>query len=168
MSKALFYIALIVGAFILFKFILNKYFGGKRGLYTYRSQESFMSSAERDFFGVLKSAVGSKYQIFAQVHLPTILDCKINGQNWHGAFRHIGEKSVDFVLCDSISLKPLLAIELDDKSHDEESRQLRDEEVERIFKEADLPLLRFENQGQYDQAGIARRIDEVLDVTKLA
>lgn len=168
MSKALFYIALIVGAFALFKFILNKYFGGKKGLYTYQSKESFMSSAEREFFGVLKSAVGSKYQIFAQVHLPTILDHKINGQNWHGAFRHIDEKSVDFVLCDSISFKPLLAIELDDKSHDEESRQQRDEKVERIFKEANFPLLRFENHGQFDQAGIARRIDETLNVTKLA
>ncbi|MBP6929451.1 MAG: DUF2726 domain-containing protein [Candidatus Moranbacteria bacterium] len=168
MTKSIFYLILILGVFALFKFFLEKYFSEKKKIYTYRSKESFMTSAEREFFGVLKSAIGEKYQIFAQVHLPTILDCKINGQNWHGAFRHIDEKSVDFVLCDSISLKPLLAIELDDKSHDEESRQLRDEEVERIFKEANLPLLRFENHGQYDQAGIARRIDEVLDVTKLA
>lgn len=168
MFKTLFYIVLIVGAFALFKFILNKYFGEKKKSYSYKLKESFMTPAEREFFGVLRSAVGEKYQIFAQVHLPTILSHKVDGQNWRGAFRHIDEKSVDFVLCDSINLRPLLAIELDDKSHNEESRQLRDEEVERIFKEANLPLLRFENHGQYDQAGIARRIEEVLNVTRLA
>lgn len=168
MAKSIFYIILILGAFALFKFFLNKYFGENKKEYVYRAKESFMTSAEREFFGVLKSVVREKYQIFAQVHLSTILDHKVNDTNRWGAFRHIDEKSVDFVLCDPVSLKPLLAIELDDKSHDEKPRQLRDEEVERIFEEAGLPLLRFENHGQFDQTEITRRIEEILNVTKLA
>ncbi len=127
-----------------------------------------MTPAEREFFEVLKSAVGEKYQIFAQVHLPTILDHKVNGQNWRGAFRHIDEKSVDFVLCDPINPRPLLAIELDDKSHDEDIRQLRDEEVNRIFSEAGLPLLRYDNHGHFDQVDIIRRIEEKLNPVRLA
>lgn len=102
------------------------------------------------------------------MHLPTILDYKVNGQNWRGAFRHVDEKSVDFVLCDPVNLKPLLAIELDDKSHDEESRQLRDEEVNRIFEEANLPLLRVPNHGHFNQTQISRLIEEKFNSTRLA
>lgn len=150
------------------KFFLEKYFGEKKKEYTYRAKESFMTPTEREFFGVLKSAVGEKYQIFAQVHLPTILNHKVDGQSWRGAFRHIDEKSVDFVLCDPINLKPLLAIELDDRSHNEEPRQLRDEEVNRIFEKVDLPLLRIQNHGHFDQTKISRSIEEKLNFIRLA
>ncbi len=162
MTKLFLYIVLILGAFALLKFFLEKYRGEKKKEYTYRAKESFMTPAELEFFGILKSLVGEKYQIFAQVHLPTILDHKIIGQNWHGAFRHIDEKSIDFVLCDPINLKPLLAIELDDKSHDEEPRQLRDKEVERIFEEAKLPLLRVPSHGHFNQIEILHLIEEKL------
>lgn len=168
MTKPIFYVVLILGALALFKFILNKYFCEKKKEYTYRAKEFFMTPAERDFLGVLESAMGERYQIFAQVHLSTIFDHKVIGQNWYGAFRHINEKSVDFVLCDPVNLKPLLAIELDDKSHDEESRQLRDEEVNQIFEKADLPLLRIQNQGHFDQIQISRSIYEKLSLIRLA
>jgi len=162
MTKAFLYIVLILGAFALLKFLLEKYLGEKKKEYTYRAKESFMTPAELEFFGILKSIVGEKYQIFAQVHLPTILDHKVVGQNWHGAFRHIDEKSIDFVLCDPVNLKPLLAIELDDRTHDEEPRQLRDKEVERIFGEAGLSLLRVPNHGHFDKEEIAKQIFEKL------
>lgn len=162
MTKSIFYIVLMVGAFALWKLFLEKYFDEKKKEYTYRAKESFMTPAELEFFGILKFVVGEKYQIFAQVHLSTILDHKVAGQNWHGAFRHIDEKSIDFVLCDPINLKPLLAIELDDKSHDEEFRQLRDKEVERIFEKTSLSLLRVQNHGHFDKEEIAKQIFEKL------
>ena len=52
-------------------------------------------------------------------------------------------KSVDFVFCDKDYCRPLLAIELDDYSHNREDRKIRDAEVERILQQAQLPLLRF-------------------------
>jgi very-short-patch-repair endonuclease len=97
------------------------------------------------------------------VHLPTLVDHKIVGQNWHGAFRHIDEKSVDFVLCDKEKISPILAIELDDKTHEHQARQERDKEVERILKEAGMPLLRIENHGRFSPGDFARRIKEALD-----
>lgn len=57
----------------------------------------------------------------------------------------LNEKSVDFVLCDKEDVRILLAIELDDKSHDEVKRTERDQVVEAILKEAELPLLRIKS-----------------------
>ncbi|MDE2040977.1 MAG: DUF2726 domain-containing protein [Patescibacteria group bacterium] len=70
------------------------------------------------------------------------MDNKVIGQDWYGAFRHIDEKSVDFVLCRKEDLYPVLAIELDDRSHERPDRQQRDREVERILDGSGLPLLR--------------------------
>ncbi len=69
------------------------------------------------------------------------------GQDFRRARSHIDRKSVDFLLCDSIELKPVLAIEYDDKSHGLEDRMDRDTVVEAIFLEAGLPLLRIPNTG---------------------
>ena len=137
----------------------------KKSTYRYQRKEFFMSRPEHLFFDVLVSIVGDRYYVFSQVHLSTILDNKVKGQNWRGAFRHIDEKSVDFVICDKAYIKPLLAIELDDSSHERVSRQDRDAEVERIFKEVGLPLLRFANQNQFNKDEIKNQIFQTLNIT---
>lgn len=108
------------------------------------------------------SAVGQEYYVFAQVHLPTIVDNKVVGQNWRGAFRHINEKSVDFVLCDKAYISPKLAIELDDRTHERPERKERDIEVERILKDAGLPLLRLNNNGRFNPSELSQKIKELI------
>jgi very-short-patch-repair endonuclease len=130
--------------------------------YRYKGKRFFLSPAEHKFYDALVAAVGHSFYVFAQVHLPTIVDSKVVGQNWRGAFRHIDEKSVDFVLCDKAYISPKLAIELDDASHRRVDRNLRDKEVERILKEAGVPLLRLQTQGQFSPADISRMVAEAL------
>jgi very-short-patch-repair endonuclease len=105
-----------------------------------------MSPTESQFFLKLDKAVSERYYVFPQVHLSAILDHKVKGQTWKYAFSHINSKSVDYVLCDRETLRPTYAIELDDYTHDHKDRQTRDVEVERIFKVAGLPLVRFSNK----------------------
>jgi len=113
-------------------------------------------------FDILVALVGNKYHVFPQIHLATILDHKIVGQNWVSAFRHIDEKSVDFVICDINYIKPLLAIELDDKTHESNVRKNRDAEVEQILSDAQIPLLRIENKGFFDKEIIATQLNNYL------
>lgn len=91
----------------------------------------------------------------------------VKGQNWQGALSHINRKSVDFVLCDKSYISPKLAIELDDKSHQQEDRKTRDQELERILAEAGIPLLRLENHGSFDSAAIQKQIQEKIEAGKL-
>jgi len=78
----------------------------QRKVYKYNRKMFFMTKVEHEFFDVLVKSVGDKYHVFAQVHLPTIIDNKVIGQNWLYVFRHINQKSVDFVLCDKAYLSP--------------------------------------------------------------
>lgn len=150
--------------------VLKKYFpeafSEKEGkpLYNYKRKDFLMSWAEHEFFDILVEAVGDKYYVFPQIHLTNILDNKVVGQNWKGAFRHIDEKSVDYVICDKAYIKPLLAIELDDKTHGQENRRLQDGEVERILSKAGLPLLRFENHGNFNKEEVKYTVLERLKI----
>ena len=131
--------------------------------YDYKRRNWFLTKAEHEFYDALVQAVGQDYIIFAQVHLPTLLDEKVVGQNWKAAFRHVSQKSVDFVLCDKAYISPKLAIELDDKSHDRPDRQDRDIEVERILKGAGIPLLRIQNHGTFNPQDLAQKILTTLN-----
>ncbi len=120
------------------------------------------SRAEHECYDALVAAVGAGYFVFAQVHLPTLVDNKVKGQSWRGAFRHISEKSVDFVLCDKAYISAKLAIELDDKTHERPERQERDREVERILQDAGVPLLRLENRGSFNPSELAQQIKNAV------
>lgn len=130
----------------------------EKAKYQYKRRNFFLTRAEHEFYDVLVSAVGSEYFVFAQVHLPTLLDHTVKGQNWRASLAHINRKSVDFVLCDKSYISPKLAIELDDKSHERPDRQERDKEVERILHEAGVPLLRIENNNRFDASDLALKI----------
>jgi len=121
-----------------------------------------MTAVEHKLYDALIAAVGHQFYIFAQVHLPTIVDNKVPGQYWKSSFRHIDEKSVDFVLCDKAYISPRLVIELDDSSHKRPDRQERDKEVERILAEAGLPLLRLSVQRMFNSLKLSQQITVAL------
>jgi hypothetical protein len=58
-------------------------------------------------------------------------------------------KHVDFLLCNSDSLSPILCIELDDKSHELPDHQESDNFKNKLFELIGLPLLRVKLQKGY-------------------
>lgn len=131
--------------------------------YHYKRKNFFMSRAEHECYDTLIKAIGNEYNIFPQVHLPTIVDQKVVGQNWNAAFRHISQKSVDYVLTDKNYLSPKLVIELDDQTHERQDRKDRDIEVERVLQDAGMPILRLENHGHFDPTEIAQKIHSIIN-----
>lgn len=166
MIKLIIFVVLIAIIFVVLKKYFPDVFNEKekvnKSLYNYKKKDFLMSRAEHEFFDILIEVAGNQYYVFPQIHLSTILDNKVVGQNWRGAFRHIDEKSVDFVICDKAYIKPILAIELDDRTHEREDRKGRDGEVERILNESGLSLLRFRNNGGFNKEEIKHLILEKL------
>jgi len=133
--------------------------------YTYVPKDSVMTATEMEFFWTLQKVVGDRYFIFPQVHLSALLDHRVKGQEWRYAFYHINAKSVDYVLCSKTTLQPIYAIELDDPSHDRLDRIARDIEVERIFDEANVPLVRFRNYKTLSHMDIAHALADARKLT---
>lgn len=126
--------------------------------YRYSLKSTIMTPYEQRIFLTLTDIFNQKCYIIPQVHLSKLLNHKIKGQNWQGAFSHINGKSVDFVLLRKSTLEPLCAIELDDWTHTLQDRQARDREVEYIFHNAGLPLVRFRDIDKLSKQEIVNSV----------
>lgn len=159
---------MIVGGLVIESFVSS--IGRESGLeikekptYEYTRKKFLLTRAEHECYDAIVRAVGEEYIVFVQVHLSAFLDHKVYGQHWNYAFGHVNQKSVDFVLCDKSYISPKLVIELDDRSHELPQRKERDREVERILKNAKMPLLRLENHGRFDSQEIDDKIRQRLN-----
>lgn len=111
--------------------------------YAYRAKPSLLTPTELSFYRQLTTAVDGKYHIVPQAHLSTFLDHRIKGQNWRAALATVQRKSVDFLLCSKETLRPIIAIELDDASHNRPDRISRDMLVANILISSNIQLVRF-------------------------
>lgn len=65
-------------------------------------------------------------------------------------YSRIQSKHIDFLVCNGDSLYPVVAIELDDNSHDNKDRQIRDNFVNQTLESADIPLIRCKGAGNLE------------------
>jgi very-short-patch-repair endonuclease len=127
--------------------------------YEYRLRPSLLSHGEIAFYEILKLAVHERAAICPQVRLADIF----SGTQWgYGSQNKINQRSVDFLLCEPRTMKPLVAIELDDSSHQRPDRQARDEDVDAIFQSAGLPLLHQPARHSYSVRDIEPLLETVL------
>ena len=148
MDFLLIFLTIIVSFVIIIKAIVSDS-GNQRTstLYNYRYNRKYaiMTEREQEFYKKLKLICGDSILIFPQIHLSNLFFHNIKGQNFKAAFKFINKLSVDFVLVDSRNFKTLMAIELDDLTHNEQERIRRDLIVNDIFKKANFPLLRLDS-----------------------
>lgn len=130
--------------------------------YIYAKKQFIMTKAENEFYHALQSVFGTQYEIYPQAHLDLFLDHKTKGQNWKAALSSIQRKSVDFLICSRDFYNPLVAIELDDASHQHPDRIERDAKIDAICRAAGMPLERFKWQSNYDLEEIRSRLAPYL------
>ena len=129
----------------------------------YKKRQYFFSKAERSFYEVLLQALkDNNYTVFSKVRLLDLFYLPKNTNKPQTHINKIQSKHIDFVICDSQSLKTLLAIELDDSSHLNLNRMERDEFINDIFKQAQFPLLRIPAKASYSVQELKNQIQEAI------
>ena len=123
----------------------------------YRLRDDFLSPAEFSFYKVLSSLAGTRLTIQSKVRLADVFFVARPNENI-AYFNRIAQKHLDFLVCDSVAMKPLFGVELDNSSHKRNDRQERDDFVESVCKVAGLPLLRLPVQREYNSRDIAAQI----------
>ena len=88
----------------------------------------------------LQQALGPELTPLAKIRLADIVRVQrgLSAQRRSAAFNRISSKHADFVLCDSKTFRVVGVIELDDKSHREETRQRRDQFFDAALAAASL------------------------------
>ena len=128
----------------------------------YRKKDYLLTAAERSFYEVLCSVLDGQLLVFAKVRLADLVYMPKGTANRQTHFTRIQSKHVDFVLCTRDKLSPVLVIELDDASHEEEARRDRDTFVDAALTAAGLPILHIPAQRSYVPAELAGAVQQKL------
>jgi len=83
----------------------------------------------------------------------------LDSKNWAFYFGKIKSKHIDFALCESQSLQPILLIEVDDSSHYKTNRRERDFFIETVYKQTGYNLLRITNSFNLEE-----KICDILNI----
>ena len=122
---------------------------------------SLLTKAEMNFYQVLKNVIDNEKQVIClKVRMIDVLWTKTyRVENKQTFINKVNRKHFDFVICDKETLKPLMAIELDDKSHEEEARKERDEFVDALFTDLRFKVIHIPVQYTYNANEIKEKID---------
>ena len=134
----------------------------QKATYPYRKKSAIMSPNEQEFYHALLRASGDDFDVFAMVRLADVISVAKGApqrQSWQG---RINSKHIDFLLCDRDTQEAVLAIEVDDRSHQRRDRQERDYFVDRAFDAALLPLMRVEATRSYSSIELKSAIQREL------
>jgi hypothetical protein len=135
--------------------------------YPYCLRDDFLSPAEHSFLMVLRSAVENLVLVHAKVNLADLFYVRSNDPSKYRIYTNkIDRKHVDFLLCDPKTVRPIVGIELDDKSHQRSDRQSRDDFVENVFAAANLPLIRIPVRNSYSMSQLVSQLQPYLGGAK--
>lgn len=129
----------------------------------YAQYPGLLTHQEQRFFWTLVAALTPDYGVNVKVRMGDVLKltnepAERNRQQGNVFCRHF-----DFVLCERGGrLRPLMAIELDDTSHDWPDRKAADEFKDKACASAGLPLLRFPIEQRYEADALRGRIAGAL------
>jgi Protein of unknown function (DUF2726) len=116
----------------------------------YRVRDKVMNDSEAVFFDLLSKELPAGFHVFPKMRIADILET-IGGEGYIYRRNKILPKHIDFLICDS-NFKPVIAIELDGKSHDAPDRVSRDKFVDDLFENCNLKLIRVIVGGDFKMA----------------
>ena len=128
----------------------------------YRKRDYFLTRAERSFFEVLIRAVPAGLHVFAKVRLADLVWIPRRHPRRRAHLYKVLPKHIDFVLCDSAKIAPLVAIELDDSSHQRPDRIQRDAFVNEALQAAGLAFVRVPVRHSYSLKQIEQLVAAAL------
>ncbi len=125
----------------------------------YKKKEYLFTNAEKSFYGVIKLILkDDPYSIFAKVRLCDLLYLPTGTDKRNIYWNKIKSKHIDFVICDDNHIKPVLAIELDDSSHNNSNRIERDTFVNKALRDAGLNIIRVKARNTYNMNELSQQI----------
>lgn len=121
-----------------------------------------MTDTEVLFFKKLQQAM-PEYLIFSQVQLSRIIapidDEDIDQSFW---FNRICRMSVDYILVDIDCQTVLVAIELDDWTHQTRRRQQQDDKKDKALSSAGIAIVRFHGEAMPDVVQLRQTLQSII------
>ncbi len=131
----------------------------------YQAIPALFTPAEQLFLSSLEVALqGVPVRIYGKTRIADLIRVRrgLSRSDYAGAFSKIRSKHVDFVLVHPLTFAPLLVIELDDSTHEEYERKVRDAFVDEAMNQAGIPILHVPLRKRYLEQNLRTQIVEIL------
>ena len=126
----------------------------------YMLKNRVLTQNELGLFYDLKQIAGDcEMTLLSKVRLADFIFLPKQTKNYITWLNKITAKHIDFLLCDK-AMRPLLAIELDDGSHERAERIERDKFVDKVYDNIGLDVIHVQN---YDAVDLKNRILDALN-----
>lgn len=138
-------IIIVVLLFVMYVIMnnINKAEEPKDEKFPYKVGDKLLSDKELMFYKSLKPITDELgYSIMCKVRLADLAITPRGIPQYMKYFNYVRSKHIDFVIC-SEDTTPIFAIEVDDKTHDNERNQQSDTFKNRIFEGSSVKLLRY-------------------------
>lgn len=136
-------------------------------VYEYNKKTFYMSQCERNFYQKLMPLKNAGYNIETQINLSTVIQKCYKDSGFETKYRNELFRNIDYGIF-TADYQLLLLIELNDATHSQRERKLRDQRVYEICKKANIKLLTFytsmPNNSDYVLNRINKAIKEVLNL----
>lgn len=125
--------------------------------YLYETKPTFITNCEQQFFNTIKECIPSGYYVFPQINLAAFVTRTDNSPFHNELFRN-----VDFLITDE-KYTPKIVIEINDQSHMERERRIRDKKIHDILEEAGIPILTLWTSYGANSKYITNKIAELIN-----
>lgn len=116
-------------------------------------RKNLLTKNEWAFYKQLKPIADKmNLSVLAKVRVADLVEVQagLTRSEWQTAFNRINKKHIDFILCNPENLYPILLIELDDNSHQQEKQKERDTFVEKLYEKTGYKLLRVSGTAELE------------------
>lgn len=113
------------------------------------AKKYLLTKNEWFFYKVLKSIANELgYTVLAKVRVADIVEVTARDYTLKGLYLNkVVSKHIDFVLAKPENLQIILLIELDDNSHDNKTKQERDDFIDKLYKQTGYKFIRVRGTG---------------------
>ena len=125
----------------------------------FRLRQDFLSPTEMSFFKAAEIATRGRFSVMTKVNLADLLTSPTRDIR---VWNKINQKHLDFLLLDIETMRPALAIELDDSSHKRDTVARADRLKDEAFASAGLPLMRVQARRGYSSNEIRSLIESAI------
>lgn len=129
-------------------------------------QTAMLTPTEQVFYNQLKEALKHyDVEIHYKIRLADIFKVKYRNKYYETNFSRIMAKHIDFIVADKNKAEAIIAIELDDASHEKEESYKNDTFKNILFEASDIRLHRIKVQPIYDFTELKQMLKSYLNVS---
>lgn len=138
---------IIIGFFIYLGYLKINNKKGNKEIATdempYQLKDSVLTEKEKEAYKIIKEYCNNhELEVLIKIRLADFITTKRENKSkdFYTWFNKISAKHIDFLIVQKETFRPLMAIEVDDTTHNRKDRQQRDEFINKVYSKVGLPI----------------------------